>query len=73
MVPIEEQIQELENIIERTKQWWLTCRLPTLQPKWHIIFFHLLDQVQKHWGIADKNDDIIEKAHQPWMCNKEHT
>jgi hypothetical protein len=73
MVPTEEQIQELENIVERTKQWWLKCGLPTLQPKWHIVFFHLVEQVRKHRGIADKNDDMIEKAHQPWKREKERT
>jgi hypothetical protein len=73
LVPTEEQIQELENIVERTKQWWHICGLPTLQPKWHIVFFHLVEQVRMHHGIADKNDDMIEKAHQPWKREKERT
>ena len=34
---------------------------------------HLYQQVQQHHGLADKNDDIIEKAHQPWKREKERT
>ena len=25
------------------------------------------------WGLADKLDDVIEKAHQPWKREKERT
>ena len=34
---------------------------------------HLIDQVTTHHGLADKNDDMIEKAHQPWKREKERT
>jgi hypothetical protein len=34
-------------------------------------FVHLIYQVRKHCGIADKN--MIEKAHQPWKHEKEQT
>ena len=32
-----------------------------------------MDQVKRHQGLADKNDDMIEKAHQPWKREKART
>ena len=56
------------------RNWWTRCRITTLQPKWHVTFVgHLFHQVKQHQGLADKNDDIIEKAHQPWKREKERT
>jgi hypothetical protein len=34
---------------------------------------HMVDQVRMFWGLADKLDDVIEKAHQPWKREKERT
>ena len=44
-----------------------------MQPKLHATLSHLVKQVQLHQGLADKNDDMIEKAHQPWKRQKERT
>jgi hypothetical protein len=32
-----------------------------------------VDQVHLFWGLADKLDNVIEKAHQPWKREKEQT
>jgi hypothetical protein len=74
LLPTEEQIEALERIVEQTRKLWIGCGLTTLQPKWHLIFDgHLIDQVRREGGLADKNDDAIEKAHQPWKREKERT
>jgi hypothetical protein len=41
---------------------------------WHLVFDgHLVDQVRFFWGLADRLDDVIEKAQQPWKREKERT
>ena len=40
----------------------------------HVVMMgYLIHQVGTHGGLADKNDDMMEKAHQPWKCKKERT
>ena len=74
VLPTEDDVQQLVSIVDNTKSWWLKCGIGTLQPKWHAIFSgHLIDQVRSFKGIADKTDDMIEKAHQPWKREKERT
>jgi hypothetical protein len=74
LLPTEPQIEDLEHLVKAAKHWWRQCRLTTLQPKWHLIFDgHLLEQVCRFGGLADKIDDFIEKAHQPWKREKERT
>ena len=44
---------------------WTSMGLKTLQPKWHMTFGgHLLEQVIRYGGLADKADDTIELQHQ---------
>ena len=60
--------------LQMTQKQWLECGLAMLQTKWHLIFDgHLLHQVRTCGGLADKTDDFIEKAHQPWKREKERT
>jgi hypothetical protein len=74
LLPTEEQIGTLETTIEKTRELWLGSGWSTDQPKWHLLFDgHLVDQVRMFWGLADKLDDVIEKAHQPWKREKERT
>jgi hypothetical protein len=32
-----------------------------------------VEQVRLFWGLTDKLDNVIEKAHQPWKREKEQT
>ncbi len=74
LLPTEEQILKLEETIDMTGKLWLERGWSTDQPKWHLVFDgHLVDQVRFFWGLADKLDDVIEKAHQPWKREKERT
>jgi hypothetical protein len=74
LLPTEEQISMLATTIEKTRELWLGSGWSTDQPKWHLLFDgHLVDQVRQFWGLADKLDDVIEKAHQPWKREKERT
>ena len=60
-----EQTISLENALREAKKSWLTMKLPTRQPKWHLTFDgHLLRQFKKYGGLADKSDESIEKGHQ---------
>jgi hypothetical protein len=73
LLPTEDQIVTLEQTIEPTRVLWLQSGWSTDQPKWHLLFDgHLVDQVRMFWGLADKLNDVIEKAHQPWK-REEHT
>jgi hypothetical protein len=64
----------LATTIEKTRKLWLGSGWSTDQPKWHLLFDgHLVDQVHMFWGLADKLDDVIEKACQPWKKEKEQT
>ena len=74
VLPTEEQIETLAQTIEKTRVLWVGSGWSTDQPKWHLVFDgHLVDQVRIFWGLADKLDDVIEKAHQPWKREKERT
>lgn len=74
ILPSDDEISQLSTIVDNAKSWWLKCNIGTLQPKWHMVFSgHLIEQVRTHGGIGDKNDDMIEKAHQPWKREKERT
>ena len=64
LLPTEEQLADLEKALEKAKQKWIELGLSTEQPKWHITFYHLLEQVRRYGGLADKADDTIEHMHQ---------
>ena len=71
LLPTNEQIEKLAQTIEMTRVLWVGSGWSTNQPKWHLLFEgHLVDQVHLFWGLADKLDDVIEKAHQPWKRKK---
>jgi hypothetical protein len=64
LLPTEEQIGTLAQTIENTCVLWVGSGWSTDQPKWQLFFdCHLVDQVRMFWGLADKLDDVIEKAH----------
>ena len=65
LLPTDEQKERLANALKEAKALWLQMGLTTLQPKWHLTFDgHLLHQVTKYGGLADKSDKTIEKGHQ---------
>ena len=65
LLPTLEQTTSLENALSEAKKLWLTMKLSTRQPKWHLTFDgHLLRQFKKYGGLADKSDESIEKGHQ---------
>jgi len=65
LLPTLQQIDTLEKALGDCKSLWLQMHLSTLQPKWHLTFDgHLLHQIRKHGGLADKADDSIEFEHQ---------
>ena len=65
LLPTEEQVVSLEKTLADCKTLWKQMDLSTLQPKWHLTFDgHLLHQIRKHGGLADKADDTIELEHQ---------
>jgi hypothetical protein len=58
-------IEHLRTALSKGKALWLEMGLTTNQPKWHYTFDgHLLYQVSRRRGLADKADDSIEKFHQ---------
>ena len=68
LLPTEVQLEYLSKALVEGKQLWLSMRIGTLQPKWHMTFDrHLLEQARKHGGLADKADDTIELQHQMLM------
>ena len=67
LLPTQEDIDFLTAAVKEGKRRWLELGITTLQPKWHLTFDgHLVDQVSKFQGLADKGDDPIEKGHQVW-------
>lgn len=65
LLPTDEQLDRLEQALSECRQLWLSMGLTTNQPKWHLTFDgHLLAQVKRFGGLADKADDTIEKFHQ---------
>lgn len=68
LLPTEDQINQLRTALTKAKATWLSMNVGTRQPKWHLTFDgHLLQQVIKHGGLADKSDDTIEFQHQLLM------
>ena len=67
LLPTEEDIAYLTAAVAEGRRRWLELNITTLQPKWHYTFDgHLVDQVKRFQGLADKGDDPIEKGHQVW-------
>jgi hypothetical protein len=65
LLPTEAQQLQLQQALLEAKELWISMRLSTLQPKWHLTFDgHLLEQFKKFGGLADKSDETIEKGHQ---------
>jgi len=65
LLPTAAQIEQLQRALIEGKQLWLVMKIQTLQPKWHMTFDgHLLDQVMRCGGLADKADDTIVLQHQ---------
>lgn len=72
--PTEADLNCLETIVCKSKELRFKCEIGTLQPKWQLIFDgHSLLHIQLPGGLADKTDDMIELAHQPWKREKERT
>ena len=68
LLPTGVQVAHLRKAVAEGKQLWLLMNIGTLQPKWHMTFDgHLVDQVIKYGGLADKADDAIEFQHQILM------
>lgn len=68
LLPTEDQINQLRTALTKAKATWLSMNVGTRQPKWHLTFDgHLLQQVIKYGGLADKSDDTIEFQHQLLM------
>ena len=68
LLPTDDQMQQLRKATSDAKQLWLSLKLGALQPKWHLTFDgHLVDQVVRCGGLADKADDTIELQHQMLM------
>jgi len=68
LLPTEAQVEHLWKATTKAKSLWITMGIKTLQPKWHLTFDgHLVEQVIKHGGLADKADDTIEFQHQMLM------
>jgi len=68
LLPTEAQIEHLQNATREGKTLWKQMELGTAQPKWHMTFDgHLVQQVIKYGGLADKADDTIEFQHQILM------
>ena len=68
LLPTNDQTQQLRKATAEGKVMWINMGLGTLQPKWHMTFDgHLLHQVIKHGGLADKSDETIELQHQILM------
>jgi hypothetical protein len=72
LLPTNEQITKLSDALQEAKTLWLAMGLSTQQPKWHLTFDgHLLNQVRKYNGLADKSDESIEKEHQTLKALRE--
>jgi len=68
LLPTEAQIDYLRKATSKAKALWKEMSIGTLQPKWHLTFDgHLLAQVIRYGGLADKADDTIEFQHQMLM------
>ena len=68
LLPTNDQIETLRKALLESKRMWLSMGIGTMQPKWHMTFDgHLLYQVIKYGGIADKSDKTIEFQHQVLM------
>jgi hypothetical protein len=65
LLPTQAQIEQLSIALTKCRKLWVQMGLSTKQPKWHLTFDgHLLYQVGRRGGLADKGDDSIERFHQ---------
>ena len=65
LLPADVQLEHLKKSLHDGKELWLSMGTKTKQPKWHLTFDgHLLCQVRKCGGLADKADDTTEFQHQ---------
>ena len=75
LLPSDEFLTSLEANIEKARVAWLALGLNIDgNPKCHLTFDgHLLEQVRRFEGMADKGEDWIEHLHQCWKKQKELT
>jgi hypothetical protein len=66
LLPTDDHLQNLRKALKAGKKLWLDTGLTTMQPKWHLTFRHLIEQVIAFGGLADKTDEYVEKGHQYW-------
>ena len=73
--PTPEEIKTLKMLIEEAQISWLQCGFNIEgNPKAHLMFDgHLLAQLIKHGGLADKIEDPIEFDHLEWKKEKDRT
>ena len=61
--PTEEEMDSTEKAINEMKRIWKDMEI-YFTPKAHILFEHMIDQIQFFEGIADVVGDFIECLHQ---------
>jgi hypothetical protein len=75
LLPTSDELDKLESTIATAKTSWLALGLNiALNPKAHLLFDgHLIEQMRRHGGIADKADDVIERGHQVHRRHEKRT
>jgi hypothetical protein len=75
MLPTSAFLSQLESDILKGRKAWLDAGLNIAgHPKAHLTFDgHLLDQIKRFGGLADKGEDWIEHLHQLWTGLKQLT
>ena len=63
VAPNEEEIRQLEKNIEILENRWRKANLP-VTPKAHLTFQHLIGDVRLYGGLADKQEQELERRHQ---------
>ena len=61
--PTLEEMESTEKAIRVLEKKWRCLQL-SITPKCHTLFYHTMDQVKSHNGIADLVEDYVEHAHQ---------
>ena len=61
--PTENEIEEMKRSISALEKLWMQLDL-SITPKFHILTTHIIEQIIRFGGIADKVEDFIEKSHQ---------
>ena len=61
--PTEEEIKELERNIAILENRWRKAKL-AVTPKAHLTFTHLIGDVRLYRGLADKQEQELERRHQ---------